>query len=257
MKWHKIYLRKMTEEEKEFYQGDYDEIWDGTLPDIDEEVLVTYPLSSGEFVDTYKDTWLDFEIGLGFENTESDVVYWMQIPQYNGELGGLKMTNEELKQEIERLEEQIKGLKAKLEEKSFLPYQPYEVEVPDELEDYFYLDETGCINRLQVYDEEDQIEVFKRGLAFKTREEAEQFDKERILINKLKKWAEEHNEGWYPIWENGDDKFSIYYFHNSENFSVCEDWNCNTFSKFPYFKLRELAEQFIEEFGEEIKEVLC
>lgn len=86
MKWHKIYLRKMTEEEKEFYQGDYDEIWDGTLPDIDEEVLVTYPLSSGEFVDTYKDTWLDFEIGLGFENTESDVVYWMQIPQYNGEL---------------------------------------------------------------------------------------------------------------------------------------------------------------------------
>lgn len=86
MKWHKVYLRTMTEEEKEFYQGDSDEIWDGTLPDIDEEVLVTYPLSSGEFVDTYKDIWLDFEIGLGFENTESDIVYWMQIPQYNGEL---------------------------------------------------------------------------------------------------------------------------------------------------------------------------
>lgn len=86
MKWHKVYLRKMTEEEKEFYQRDYDEIWDGTLPDIDEEVLVTYPLSSGEFVDTYKDTWLDFEIGLGFENTDNDVIYWMKIPQYNGEL---------------------------------------------------------------------------------------------------------------------------------------------------------------------------
>lgn len=86
MKWHKVYLRTMTEEEKEFYQGDSDEIWDGTLPDIDEEVLVTYPLSSGEFVDTYKDTWLDFEVGEGFENTKSDVVYWMQIPQYNGEL---------------------------------------------------------------------------------------------------------------------------------------------------------------------------
>lgn len=86
MKWHKVYLRKMTEEEKEFYQRDYDEIWDGTLPDIDEEVLVTYPLSSGEFVNTYKDTWLDFEIGLGFENTDNDVIYWMKIPQYNGEL---------------------------------------------------------------------------------------------------------------------------------------------------------------------------
>jgi len=86
MKWHKIYLRKMTEEEKKFYQGDFDEIWDGTLPDIDEEVLVTYPLPSGEFVVTYKDTWLDFEIGLGFENTDNDVIYWMKIPQYNGEL---------------------------------------------------------------------------------------------------------------------------------------------------------------------------
>lgn len=86
MKWHKVYLRTMTEEEKEFYQGDSDEIWDGTLPDIDEEVLVTYPLSSGEFVDTYNDTWLDFEIGLGFENTDNDVIYWMKIPQYNGEL---------------------------------------------------------------------------------------------------------------------------------------------------------------------------
>lgn len=86
MKWHKVYLRTMTEEEKEFYKGDSDEIWDGDIPDIDEEVLVTYPLSSGEFVDTYIDTWLDFEIGLGFENTENDVIYWMEIPQYNGEL---------------------------------------------------------------------------------------------------------------------------------------------------------------------------
>ena len=39
--------------------------------------------------------------------------------------------------------------------------------------------------------------------------------------------------------------------------SPCEDWNCNTFSKFPYFKSQEIAEQFIEEFGNEIIEVLC
>ena len=86
MKWHKIYLRKMTEEEKEFYQEDYDEIWDGTLPDIDEEVLVTYPLSSGKFVDTRIDTWIEIGDGEGFENTDNDVIYWMEIPQYNGEL---------------------------------------------------------------------------------------------------------------------------------------------------------------------------
>ena len=86
MKWHKLTKRKMTEDEVEIYGDKYDFMWDGTLPDIDEEVLVTYPLSTGKFVDTYKDTWLDFEIGLGFENTDNDVIYWMKIPQYNGEL---------------------------------------------------------------------------------------------------------------------------------------------------------------------------
>lgn len=86
MKWHKMYLRKMTEEEKEFYQGDYDEIWDGTLPEPDEEVLVTFLLPSGKFIDTYTDTWIEFDNGVGFENTDNDVIYWMEIPQYNGEL---------------------------------------------------------------------------------------------------------------------------------------------------------------------------
>ena len=86
MKWHKVYLRKMTEEEKEFYKGDSEEIWDGTLPDIDEEVLITYPLSSGEFIDTYVDTWVEIGDELGFENTDNDVIYWMEFPEYNGEL---------------------------------------------------------------------------------------------------------------------------------------------------------------------------
>lgn len=86
MKWNKLTTRKMTEEEKEFYQGDYDEIWDGTLPDIDEEVLITYPLSSGEFIDTYVDTWVEIGDELGFENTDNDVIYWMELPKYNGEL---------------------------------------------------------------------------------------------------------------------------------------------------------------------------
>ena len=86
MKWHKVYLRKMTEEEKEFYQGDYDEIWDGELPEIGEEVLVTVPLSSGKFIKTYTDAWIEFDNGVGFEYTDNDVIYWMEMPQYNGEL---------------------------------------------------------------------------------------------------------------------------------------------------------------------------
>ena len=86
MKWNKLTTRKMAEDEVEFYGDKYDFMWDGTLPDIDEEVLVTYPLSSGEFMDTYVDTWVEIGDELGFENTDNDVIYWMEIPQYNGEL---------------------------------------------------------------------------------------------------------------------------------------------------------------------------
>lgn len=84
MKWNKLILRELTEEEQEEYG--YEMLWDGTLPELDEEVLVTYPLSSGEFVNTRKDTWIEIGDEVGFENTDNEVIYWMKIPQYNGEL---------------------------------------------------------------------------------------------------------------------------------------------------------------------------
>ena len=84
MKWNKLTLIELTKEEQEEYG--YETLWSGPIPELDEEVLVTFPLSSGKFVDTYGDTWLEFAIGVGFEYTENDVIYWMEIPQYNGEL---------------------------------------------------------------------------------------------------------------------------------------------------------------------------
>jgi hypothetical protein len=170
------------------------------------------------------------------------------------------MTNEELEQKVKRLEEQLTEVRIELLERKapFIPYKPYEVEVPEDVEDYYYVDETGLIERLWVYDINEQIEVFKRGLAFKTIEEAKQFDKERILINKLKNWAKEHQEDWTPDWSN---------FNETKRYITCKkeqgefDVNfCRTFRHFiklPYFKSEEIAEQFIEEFGDEIKEVLC
>ena len=61
-------------------------MWVGPTPELEEEVLVTVPLNSGEFIETYVDTWLEFDEGVGFEYTDNDVIYWMEIPQYNGEL---------------------------------------------------------------------------------------------------------------------------------------------------------------------------
>ena len=165
------------------------------------------------------------------------------------------MTNEELELEVKRLEEQIKGLKAKLEEKT--KNKPFEVKVPKDIGKYYYISGTGLIDNLWIFDKDEQIEIFKRGLAFKSRKEAEQFDKERILINKLKDWAKKYNEDWKPDWGDFSKYNHAVTYDYHEKFYV-KSYSCvNFLSKLPYFKSEEIAEQFIEEFGDEIKEVLC
>lgn len=165
------------------------------------------------------------------------------------------MTNEELVLEVKRLEEQIKDLKIKLEEKA--EKKPYEVEVPEDLDHYYYVDELGKVHsigeKINYYEFE---KVYQRGLEFKTRAEAEQFDKERILINKFKDWAKKYNEGWTPNWVESEDKFYIDYHYGSKCFQVKDAWHANAFHKLPYLKSQEIALQFIEEFVEEINEVL-
>ena len=165
------------------------------------------------------------------------------------------MTNEELEQEVKRLEEQIKDLKIKLEEKA--EKKPYEVEVPEDIDDYVYINNAGNTFDLNILTIVGFEEIFKRGLAFKTKEEAKQYDKERILLFKLHKWAEEHNGGWTPDWEECDDKFYVANHYGFNCFQVCSNMRLNVFCKLPYFNSEEIAEQFIKEFGEEIKEVLC
>ena len=169
------------------------------------------------------------------------------------------MTSEELEREIKRLEEQIEdkinSLRIKFLE-SEANKKLYEVKVPEDIENYYYIDETGLINELIAYDEDKQKEVFKRGLAFKTREEAEKFDKERILINKLKDWTKKYNDGWTPNWdETFEAKYCVEYNNYLGEFITDYYSGIFTFSKLPYFKSKEIAEQFLEEFEDEIKEV--
>lgn len=166
----------------------------------------------------------------------------------------VKKMYEEMKQEAvdESIVQRFEALEEKVEKK------PYEVEVPEDLEDYFYVDETGIIYKLSVYVKAEQIKILNRGLAFKTKEEAEQFDKERILINKFKDWAKEHQRDWTPDWKDFDEyKFSVTFDFDDYEFLIKDSWYENAFSKLPYFISRAIAKQFIEEFGDEIKEVLC
>lgn len=170
------------------------------------------------------------------------------------------MTSEELEREIKRLEEQIEdqinSLRIKFLE-SEANKKLYKVKGPEDIENYYYVDADGLIESLLSYSDEIQKGIFKRGLAFKTREEAEQHDKERILLFKLHKWAEEHNRGWTPDWEGNGAKWYVTYETDRNilkiNWCVC----CRQFIKLPYFKSEELAREFIDKFGDEIIEVLC
>lgn len=167
------------------------------------------------------------------------------------------MTNEELEQEVKRLEEQITNLRIRILERK-ADKKPYAVEVPKDIESYYYADEIGEVYVVgNIIGSPAYEEIYRRGIPFKTKEEVEQFDKERILLFKLHKWAEEHNEGWTLDWQKGAPKYFVMFNMRTREFRVGADCYCRVFTKLPYFKSDELAEQFIDEFGDEIKEVLC
>ena len=172
------------------------------------------------------------------------------------------MNNEELQEKFEQLASAIDWIKTKLvdlqEEKGLAPVKtPYEVEVPEDIDDYYYTNEYGKVDYLEGYNTSYEKNKYIRGLAFKTEEEAEQYDKERILLFKLHKWAEEHNGGWKPNWENRETKYHITYEMEQEFFNIEYCVCYQQFSKLPYFKTEKIAKQFIEEFRKEIIEVLC
>lgn len=113
---------------------------------------------------------------------------------------------------------------------------------------------------LMHYDAIDKVDknIFEHGLYFKTREEAEQHLKERKLLFKLQQWAKLKNEGWKPDWSDySNNKFLIYYDGEDELLRISAGSISNTLSNLPTFKTREIAQECIDLFGDEIKEVLC
>ncbi|KXU00777.1 hypothetical protein SORDD30_00159 [Streptococcus oralis] len=75
--WKKITQRPLTSEEKKEYGDEVEFMWDGKTPELDEEVLVY----TSESEEVYTDIWVDFNDGIGFENTCSNVIYWMSFPK--------------------------------------------------------------------------------------------------------------------------------------------------------------------------------
>ena len=99
--------------------------------------------------------------------------------------------------------------------------------------------------------------MFETGNYFETKEEAEQHLKECELLFKLHQWAKIKNNGWQPDWENEDEE--KYYIeldcYEGELDPNCT-WAFNKFSKLPYFKSKEITQECIDLFRDEIIEVL-
>lgn len=167
--------------------------------------------------------------------------------------------------EIKEIKEGLKNLLDRLEtleKASCTPCEPlkklFEVELPEDGEKlYFIRDLYGTVSsKIFNINTMSDIKRFENGLYFEIEEEAEQYLKECKLIFKLKQWAKLKNDGWKPDWEKGN-KYYIFY-----NYSCCEFETSSTvisdnFKKLPYFKSREIAQECIDIFGDEIKEVIC
>ena len=135
----------------------------------------------------------------------------------------------------------------------------YELKYPDNGTLLFYNDiTTGAIREI-LYDADkmDIVNAYSFGMLYKTRDEAVQKRLEFLLLKRINSWVEEHQGDWKPDWK--DDckcKYFITYNTVSEEIEISLCFCLPTFSKLPYFESEGIAEEFIEEFGEQIKEVL-
>jgi len=166
-----------------------------------------------------------------------------------------KEDKEELLKEIDR---RLKVLRsefiASLDDK-----KEFELTYPEDRKPFYYIDSAdGKISTTVYYTNDiDCNFLFEHGYFFELKEEAEQYLKECKLLFKIHQYAKEKNEGWEPDWESVfQEKYYIFYDYYRKE--LCTSFNNSTgaINKLPYFKTRKIAQECIDLFGEEIKEVL-
>lgn len=167
------------------------------------------------------------------------------------------MNKEEL---IKEYDEKAKALRDEFISKLEDDKKEFELTYPEHEETLYYISNASAnICDIYFFDNDNfSKNAFEHGLYFKTREEAEQQLKERKLLFKLQQWAKFKNDGWEPDWEDtGMDKWNIYFNHGYKGLAEMSIRIQEDFFKLPYFKSEEIAQECIELFGDEIKEVLC
>lgn len=167
--------------------------------------------------------------------------------------------NKENKEELlKQYDEKAKVLRdefiAKLEDDK----KEFEVELPNKYDTLYFIDDISSEVYMTGFStSKNEIARYLRGYFFETKEEAEQHLKECKLLFTIKKWAKEKNDGWVPDW-NGDknNKYYIQVDLKNNRFVIANTNWFSDFQKLPFFKSEKIAQECIDLFGDEIKEVL-
>ena len=167
------------------------------------------------------------------------------------------MNKEEL---IKEYDEKAKALRDEFISKLEDDKKEFELTYPEDDEIVFYIDSDDG----EIYDtpyfanSAIDIYMFEHGLYFNLKSEAEQYLKERKLLFKIHQWAKIKNGFWIPDWSDySNNKFLIYYDGEDGVLRINAGSISNTLSSLPTLKTRKIAQECIDLFGEEIKEVLC
>jgi hypothetical protein len=164
---------------------------------------------------------------------------------------------------IKEYDEKAKALRDEFISKLEDDKKKFKLTYPGNDEIVYYIDsDDGEIGNTPYFaNNKHDINLFEHGLYFNIEKEAEQFLKERKLLFKLHQWAKIKNEGWVPNWEDdSQEKIFIYCcktLKGNLELTYKKTWNINKFTKLPYFKSGEIAQECIDLFGDEIIEVLC
>ena len=193
------------------------------------------------------DTLLAVELGV---KSTGNITQWRK---------GETKPNKDRYIKLKSLYEKVMSLKEDQKEETQVKVKErYELKYPENGTLLFYNDiTTGAIREI-LYDADkmDIVNAYSFGMLYKTREEAIQKRLEFLLLKRINDWAEEHNGDWKLDWKDQNEAkvYVVYYFETKILVTKCEYYGEN-FTKLPYFKSIKIAQEFIEEFEEQIKEV--
>ena len=183
------------------------------------------------------------------------IKYYTNDGQVYFETGEDEPMNKE--QKVQELNQKIDKLKEELEK---LQEETYEVSYPKDGEKVYFINPySNSIQHWSFNNWNDSIkQLYKLGMLFDTKKEAEQFLKEQTLIKKIKCWVKEQQGDWKPDWNNTNQRK---YCVDIDRFNkeIIYDWHRehDKLPKLPFFKSEEIARACIDEFVDEIIEVFC